>query len=188
MKKVIFIHGMSAPLDECFGKKAKERFRKHGFEIIEPIFPLEKEITLEKWNEVIDKAVDTIDEDTSFLCHSLGCTFVIKYLYRKKARANTVIAVAGGYFDKTQVWPEYPKIKKFVPNKKELEYFRKNTKRIYHIHSDNDDIFNEKHFKDYIDKTGAKEILLKNCGHFGRSSGVKDIKELETILNNIDED
>lgn len=184
MKKVVIIHGMSAPLDECFGLKAKERFKNHGYEIYEPIFPLEKDINYDVWNSIIDKCVSDIDEDTCFLCHSLGCIYVVRYLFRKKAKVRAVIAVAGGFFEKKDAWKGYDL--RFIPSKREFKYFRENVKDIYHICSDNDDIFTAKHFKDYINLTKAKEIMIKNCGHFGRRSGVKDIKEIETILQEID--
>lgn len=46
MKRLVLLHGMSARLDDCFGSSVKEWAREFGFEIIEPFFPLEKDITI----------------------------------------------------------------------------------------------------------------------------------------------
>jgi len=176
----VLIHGMSAPLDESFGIKVKQRLVNHGFGIIEPLFPLEHEITLDKWLEVMDKI--KVEDNQNYLCHSLGCNFIIKYLFHKKLKADTIIAVAGGYFNESQVWPGFSPIKDFIPTEEELDYFRKNTKAVYLIYSNNDHIYTQSYFDAYMEKTGAKGVFVKDQGHFGRSSKVKDIPIIETLL------
>ncbi|MBR4270710.1 MAG: alpha/beta hydrolase [Clostridia bacterium] len=180
MSKFVLIHGMSAVLDDSFGKKVKERIRSHDFETIEPKFTFDGDITLENWMAEINKY--KIDDGDNYLCHSLGCTFLIKFLFAKKLKANTVINIAGGYFDETQVWPAFPKIKAFVPTQDELDYYKKNVNSSYLIHSDNDHIYSQPYFDSFVEYTGANEIILPNRGHFGRSSGVDDIPEIEAIL------
>jgi len=86
MKNFILIHGMSSHLDESFGIKIKERIKNHGFEIIEPFFPLKHQISLENWTEELDKFQKYFNDKTCFLCHSLGCVFIIKYLFKKNSR------------------------------------------------------------------------------------------------------
>ncbi len=184
MNKFVLIHGMSAVLDDSFGKNVKERIKNHGFEIIEPHFTFESDITLENWMEEINKY--EITNGDNYLCHSLGCTFLLKFLYSKKFSANTVINIAGGYFDETQVWPAFPKIKSFVPTQAELDYIRKNVRQNYLIHSDNDNIFSQPYFDKFVEYTGAVEMLLPGRGHFGRRSKVDDIPEIESILEKME--
>lgn len=63
---------------------------------------------------------------------------------------------------------------------------KSNNKNVYHIHSDNDNIFNNKFFSAYIKRTNAEETIIPNAGHFGRPSGVKEIGEIKEILKSID--
>ena len=183
MNKFVLIHGLGSSLDNSFGIKVKERLVNRGYEVIEPIFPVKGEATLEAWTKVLDSL--DIDDNCNFLCHSLGATFIIKYLFYKGIKANLVIAVAGGLYDKAQdgPWVKFPKVKEFEPTKEEFDYFENNVNTIYLIHSDNDHIFNQSNFDAYIQKTGAREIVLKGQKHFGKDSGVKDIPIIESILD-----
>lgn len=170
MKKIILLHGMSCPLDECFGIKVKERLKNHSFEIIEPFFTTENKITYQNWTSTLNEFLKSnnykIDKNTSFLCHSLGCLFVIKYLCRTKSNANTIIAVAGGV-PSTRI-PELDYLSKFIPTKEEFDYVKTHTRKIYNIISDNDHIFKQEELHNYINLTKAEEYFLPNHGHFGR--------------------
>lgn len=186
MKKIVLIHGMSSTLDECFGIEIKKRLKNNDFEIFEPIFPLDNEVSYQSWNDSMDRIVKNVDKNTSFLCHSLGCLYIVRYLYRKKATCNTVICIAGGVCNKNEIVGENKeRLKEFIPNEKEFEYFKKNAVKVYDIISNNDHIFSSSQLKNYIISTNAEEIFLKDQGHFGRSSNVKDIPEIENILKNI---
>ena len=183
MRRFVLIHGMSCHLDKCFGEKVKARLKARGYEIVEPFFPLGKDISLDGWNEVIDKVVQNVDEDTCFLCHSLGCLYVIKYLFRKHANCNAVIVVAGGILNRPI--EEFAFLSDFMPTEEELEHFKTHTQKVYDITSNNDHIFTQEELDLYVTKTNAQKIFIPNCGHFGRSSGVKDIPQIETILDKI---
>lgn len=184
MKKIILIHGMSAPLDECFGLKVKERLKNNGFEIIEPIFPVEKDITLDKWFDVMKSFEKDVDEHTYYLCHSLGCWFLLKYLYKTQKKCDTIITVAGGVINHEKTKNINENTVEFIPTEEEFEYIKNNSKRIFAIYSNNDHIFSQKELELYAKKTMATKIFLENCGHFGRSSNVKDISEIEEIIKN----
>lgn len=186
MKNFILIHGMSSHLDDSFGINIKNRIRNHGFEIIEPFFPLKHQISLESWIRELDKYKKYFTDKTCFLCHSLGCVFIIKYLYKRKLKAHTIISIAGADFDeKNPLGEKYPQLYDFKELEEEYEYVRKNVKNFYNIYSDNDNILSRESLISYTKKTGAIEIMLKEQGHFGRSSGVRDIPEIENILDKI---
>ncbi|MBR4270711.1 MAG: alpha/beta hydrolase [Clostridia bacterium] len=186
MNRFVLIHGMGSSLNSSFGPNIKKRLTNRGYKVIEPILSIKDKITLDSWINEMDSL--EINDNANFLCHSLGATFIIKYLFHKKIKANCVIAVPGGlpYDDKQEgPWREN-RIKNFQPTKAELSYFKKNVKYVYLIHSDNDPIFNQENFNTYIKNTGAIEIILSGCGHFGPKSGVKDIPEIEDILDRIE--
>lgn len=185
-KKFVLIHGMSSYLDDCFGIAVKERLKNHGYEIIEPFFPLGKQLSLEGWSQVMDNFLDQIDDNTCFLCHSLGCVFIIKYLFSRKLKANTIISVAGADFDANHpLGKDFPQLFAFKETDEEYHYFKNNTKAVYNIYSDTDHLLSLDILVAYTKKTGATGILIKNKGHFGRTSGVKDIPEIEQILDKI---
>ena len=186
MKNFILIHGMSSPLDESFGIKIKERIKNHGFEIIEPFFPLKHQISLENWTEELDKFQKYFNDKTCFLCHSLGCVFIIKYLFKRKIKAHAIISIAGADFDeKNPLGEKYPQLYDFKELEEEYEYAKNNVKYFFNIYSDDDNVLTQDSLISYTKKTRATGIMIKGRGHFGRSSGVRDIPEIENILNKI---
>ncbi len=188
MKNFILIHGMSSHLDESFGIKIKERIKNHGFEIIEPFFPLKHQISLENWTEELDKFQKYFNDKTCFLCHSLGCVFIIKYLFKRKIKAHAIISIAGADFDeKNSLGEKYPQLYDFKELEEEYEYAKNNVKYFFNIYSDDDNVLTQDSLISYTKKTGATGIIIKGRGHFGRSSGVRDIPEIENILNKISE-
>lgn len=186
MKKALLLHGMSGSLDRCFGVKLKQDLIERGYEIIEPMFTTHEDITYSSWVREMDKYLDQIDSDTVVICHSLGTNFIIKYTLAHDLHFPLVIAVAGGVVTREEdADPSLMYLADFCPTPAQMEQFRAHVDNMYDIYSDNDDIWSQSMIADYIRYTGAKGVLLPNKGHFGARSGVKDIPEIVSILDNI---
>jgi len=182
MKKAFILHGMSGPVDSSFGINLKQDLTALGFQIYEPKFTILQNITLESWFEEMDKIKDSIDDKSIFICHSLGCLFIVKYCCLHKLKNKLIIAVAGGLTNKSEIHPDLAYLSPFIPTAEEIKKFKTLKNTIYNIYSNTDHIYKLTQLERYNQKLNATPIYLPNKGHFGKSSGVKEIPEIIEII------
>lgn len=180
MSNLILLHGMSCHLEDCFGPSIEKYANERKIDFYFPKFCLGDEITLSSWNESFVKYKKLLNEHTVLICHSLSTNFIIKFLYKHKLNIGTLIAVAGGYTrnPRTNIY-----LKDFIPLEIEFEYAKANIKNIFHIYSDDDNVWTKQELQDYTKMLNANEIVVHNCGHFGRRSGIKEIPQIFDILD-----
>ena len=183
MKKAILIHGMSGSLDQSFGKKLKEELKKIDYKIIEPIFTTKKQITLSSWFKEMDNYIKDIKCADVIICHSLGTNFIVKYLTKNNIKTKLCIMVAGGVATE-KMGEDFDFLEPFVPSQDEFKEFNKLVDYCFNIYSNNDHIWKQENIHLYSKLSNATEIFLKDKGHFGKTSGVKDIPEIIQIIKN----
>ena len=184
MLHVIALHGMSCHLEECWLESVIENLKKLGitdFQI--PHFPLLKEITLEKWDDILIKYKDIFDENLVIIAHSLSTNFIVRFLYKHKLSAQALIAVGGGYEDKE--FGELGYLAPFIPSASEFEYVKNSIKNRFHIYSDDDTIWTQNQIEKYNKLLSPIEIKTHGCGHYGRTSKVKDIPQIYEIVKSL---
>ncbi len=179
--KAILLHGMSGNLDSSFGIQLKQDLKKLDFKIIEPLFTINKEITLENWFKKMDTIKQEVSSADVIICHSLGTNFIVKYLTKNNIKTNLVIAVAGGIATE-KMGENFDFLEPFVPCEQECLKFSKLVNKVYNIYSNNDHIWKQKNIHLYSKLTNAQEIFIENQGHFGKSSGVKNIPQIMQII------
>lgn len=179
----IIMHGMSAHLEQGFGASLIKRMESLGLNVITPHFPLKEEITFKAWEETAKKYL-LFFQNSVVICHSLSTLFILKFFKKYKLKCKILITIAGGYAEKIDD-PKFLYLIDFIPTKQDFEYAKENIPFRYSFYSDNDDVFSQKNLSDYISLLSSNGIFLKNHGHFGQSSKVTDIPEIETIVKNI---
>lgn len=185
MQKIVLIHGMSAPLDDCFGKELKNRLQKAGnYQILEPIFAIHPDITLDKWFAEMDKIKPELTPDTIFVCHSLGTNFILKYLHKNQLLAKALVCVAGGVSQSENVPENLAYLAPFIPNDTDFDWAVRHAQNRYNIFNADDYIWKLAEILEYNDRLKATAVELPYGSHFGRKSGVKDIPELFEIIKN----
>lgn len=178
------MHGMSSRLETCWGPYVKELSKKFKAKFFAPQCTLKKDITFNSWVEELDKYSNEIDENSIFVCHSLSTLFIVKYLKMRNLKPLAVIAVSGGRLDFIHD-EDYSNINDFIVNKTETDYFAKNVKHRFNIHSNNDDIWTPEQIAYYSNVLKATDITLNGGGHLGSHSGITEIKEIDQIINEI---
>lgn len=73
----------------------------------------------------------------------------------------------------------------FLPSETEFDYVKNTIKNRYNIFSDDDDIWDIEHICAYNKLLDATPVATNNCGHYGRKSKIKEIKELNFIIKNL---
>ena len=183
MKKVIFIHGMSSTITAVFGKGVKNSLDKLQIKNYEPVFELHPNISFQKWTNEMDKYRELFDDDTVFVCHSLGTNFIIRYLADNKIKCKGIISVAGGVVkSKSEVPNELAYLYEFAPNDQEFAFCKQNVPYKYNIFNKDDHVWSLEQMHRYTKKLGAKAIELPYGKHFGRSSGITDLPIVTQII------
>ena len=74
MKKcIIIVHQIGgSPASDWIGW-ATEAFREKGYEVVTPLMPDTEHPVIEKWVSHLKSVVGTVDENTYFIGHSIGC-------------------------------------------------------------------------------------------------------------------
>lgn len=184
MLSLIVLHGMSCYLEECWLPKLIENANKLEIsEIIVPHFPLLKDITYEKWENIFSKSLNKINENTIIIAHSLSTLFIIRFIFKFGLSFKALICIGGGYTKK--ITEEYKHLVDFLPNEKEFNFAKNHIKNRFHIFSDNDTIWTQQQIKKYNEFLHPVQIKTHNCGHYGRQSQIKEIKELNLILKSL---
>jgi len=172
MRKVIIVHGVGGYPEENWFPWMKRELGKVGCEVHVPQFPTPQKQTLERWMKVIEKY--GVDGNTVLVGHSLGAPFVLNVLEKYPAHAAFLVASfvgkAGNDFDEG--------MRSFAQRDFNWERIRKNCRKFYVFHSDNDPYIKLEKGEEVAQKLGAKLILVKDAGHFNAKAGYLEFKLL----------
>ena len=189
MKNYFIIHGIRGLSNTLWTSQLKTELEKTDAEIFVPSFPANNEASIESWTKVFDEYKSKINEQSVFVCHSIGCLFAINFLANINQKICAAIFVSG-FGDKslnsdlTESHAEFLKkhIHPFLQSADTLKKFRQLTDKIFCIFSDNDHILPLKNLESFADSLNAKKLLLEGKGHFGNRANIEKIPEISDII------
>jgi predicted alpha/beta hydrolase family esterase len=80
MKRVVLVHGWDGgPHLDWFPWLAGE-LKNRGYEVVAPQLPIPEEPRKERWVPALAEVVGTLDAETYFIGHSMGCQTILRYL------------------------------------------------------------------------------------------------------------
>ncbi|MEK7514811.1 MAG: alpha/beta hydrolase [Patescibacteria group bacterium] len=185
LKRVYIIHGWAGYPEECWFLWLEEELEKRGIQAEVPLMPEAEAPKIDTWVSFLDNLVETPDENTYFVGHSIGVQTILRYLEKAHTKVGGVVAVAGWYtltddaFDDekdkqtAQPWLDTP-----MNNEK----VKHTINHITAIFSDNDPYVPLENKDLFEDRLGAKTIVVKGKGHIG---GSDNIKEYPLILDEL---
>ena len=96
-KRVFVIHGWEGYPEEGWRPWLRKELEGKGFEVIIPAMPDTATPTFAKWVPYLAQTVGAADENTYFVCHSLGCITTLRYLetLKENQKIGGVVFVAG---------------------------------------------------------------------------------------------
>ncbi|MFA5050135.1 MAG: alpha/beta hydrolase [Candidatus Micrarchaeia archaeon] len=182
MKKTVFIfHGSyGSPNGNWFGW-LKNELENEKIEVCIPKFPTPKNQSLENWMEVFSKYKDMVSENSVFIGHSLGVAFLLALLEKHKIDSAFLVSGFIGNLE-NEIFDSVNKT--FTQRKFDWEKIRKNCKKFYIIHSDNDPYVPLKKAQEIAKYLGLKVIIIKGAGHFNSEAGYN---KFELLLEKIKE-
>jgi predicted alpha/beta hydrolase family esterase len=164
-KRVFIIHGWGgSPEGGCI-PWLKKNLEKKGFKVFAPQMPNAEEPKIEEWVSHLAKLVGTVDENTYFIGHSIGCQAIMHYLQTIDRKIGGTVFIAGwvvlNNLDKDELEIAKPWIDTSIDFKK-LKSVSENYSLII---SDNDPFGGFEENKEAFEKMDAKIAILQNAGH-----------------------
>ena len=137
---------------------------------------------IEEWVSFLDKQVESLDDKTYFIGHSIGCQTILRYLQTKDVCNIGGILFVAPWLDLLDYAIEdeesYNTAKPWLTEKINFEKIKKFTNNIHCIFSD-DDYFVSLDQKDKFEKLlNAKTIVVNSKGHISQEDDIFELKEI----------
>lgn len=180
MKNYFIIHGTFGHNKENWFPWLEEQIKSRGGVIYNFNYPTPEGHNFENWSKVLDQVRNEINEESVFICHSIGCVFLAKYCIENNIKIGECVFVSGcnNYF----FIEEFDKINKFMYTDK-LEKFKDLCKERICIYSKDDPYIKFDVLEDFAKTIKAKSIVYEHSGHFNEKAGYTKFEDLLKILN-----
>jgi len=137
---------------------------------------------IEEWVSFLDKQIETLDDKTFFIGHSIGCQTILRYLQTKDICKVGGILFVAPWLDLLDYAIEdedsYNTAKPWLTIPINFEKIKKFTNNISCIFSDND-YFVSLDQKDIFEELlNVKTIIVNNKGHISQDDNVYELKEI----------
>ena len=189
MKRAFIIHCWGGSPNEFWYPWLKKELESKGWTVIVPKMPETNKPNIVKWTAAVKRVVKTVDKDTYFIGHSIGCQTIIRYLASQKKQCGGAVFVAG-WFTLANLKPkELPIAKPWQYEPIDFVMAKKNMKQSVAILGAADALVPLKPNKDVFMKVlGSKVIVEKGKGHFddeaGKERPLAAVKELVAMARN----
>ncbi len=183
MENYFIIHGSYGNPYKNWIPTVKARISKRGLSCIVPSFTTPYKQDYQSWSTILMSylKVGYITENTTFITHSLGGSFIMKFLIDNKIKVKKIITVAG--FNNIQFDKENSLYDTFYMEDEQLTQIYELCNEIICFYSDNDPYIPTENAKLFAKNVKGRSILLKNAGHFNEKYGYKDFKEIMEHIN-----
>ena len=173
MTKAIIVHGWDGSPKEPLHQWLKKELEEKGWEVEIPKMPTPEEPTIEGW---VSKLYDySIDENTYFIGHSIGCQAIMRYLDRIEGKVGGLIFLAPWTHLQSLEPEEQETAAPWLESAIDFDRVKEKTNKITCIFSDNDPyvpLTEKEVFELMLD---AETLVLKKKGHFTQEDGVTEL-------------
>lgn len=147
-----------------------EELSKQGKKVLAPQFPCGyDEQNYKNWEKVLDAYKDFIDENTVFIGHSIGPSFICDYLANRNVKAKKLVFVAP-VFGNIDV-PDYDHVNSSFFAQKKFREVKRLCKEIVCYISKTDPYVPNTNSEWFANEIGAKVEYFDNAGHFNTAAG-----------------
>ena len=180
MRSAFIFHGSNGSNNAHWYPWLKKKLEERNLQVFLPQFPIGDEQTLENWLNTLNPFKNNLN-NSILIGHSLGVPFILNILdlWDYKIKATFFVS---GFIGNLEVEDD-PNIKYFSEKNFDWNKIKKNCKRFYVFHSDNDPYVPLEKAEEIVDKLGVKVILIKGGKHFQEQSG---FKTFDLLLKKID--
>jgi predicted alpha/beta hydrolase family esterase len=183
MKNIVvyIIHGYTSSSKAEWFPWLKKKLMDIGTNVIVFDMPNPDSPIAQEWIEHLNKWIKTIDENTYFICHSLGCVTLLRFLELQHVDTKVGgIILASGFIKEN---PKYPNLDPFVKVDIDLLKIIKMTKNRCVLSSPNDNYVPYEYSCELAKAIDAKLITIENGGHFIAQEGFLEFPQVFNEFN-----
>lgn len=187
MIRIILVHRWAGNAHEPLYQWLKAECEKRGYTFIIPHMPDPHVPRIDAWVEHLHQTVGTLDKDTYFIGHSIGCQTIMRYLETQKTACGGVLFIAGWCtlqgleteeeFSIAQPWLETPL---------DFEAIKDHMGKLTCIFSDNDAFVPLSDKEIFKAKLDAHIVVEHAKGHYTEEDGIhvsdSALKELLNLI------
>ncbi|BAC44408.1 serine hydrolase family protein [Malacoplasma penetrans] len=164
MKDFYIIHGYGADKDSNFFPWLNDQIiSKLNYKCKTLNLPNTNNPNLKEWINFLDNNIKELNENTYFVCHSLGCIATLKFIEKQNNIKVGGIFLVSGFYESLSLFPQ---LNGFTQKPiDESKIINKIIKRVV-ISSDNDDLVPIQYSQNLANKINAKFYSFSNYGHF----------------------
>ncbi|MBD3361266.1 hypothetical protein GF358_00585 [Candidatus Woesearchaeota archaeon] len=189
MKRVFIVHGWGGHPSEGWFPWLKKKLEARGFKVEVPEMPNTDEPDIKEWVSFLKNTVGSVDSDTYFIGHSVGCQTILRYLESIDTKVGGVVLVAGWFNLTPETFEEEGAEEIAMPwisTPIDFEKVNANCEKFLCVFSDNDpyvplsdiDIFREK-------LNNVEVVVQEKKGHFSGEDGIKELPVVLEFFRNL---
>lgn len=146
--------------------------------------PNSGEPKIETWVSKLSEVVGSLDEETYFVGHSIGCQTILRFLEKQNTKVGGAVFVAG-WFDLENLEDEESKeiAKPWIETPIDAEKIKQVLPKSILLISDNDPYGAFEENKTKFAELGAEIVVMPNAGHVMGEDGFNKLPEvLEQLI------
>lgn len=187
-KRVFIAHGWDGYPEGGWFPWLKKELEARGFEVFVPQLPEAGSPRIHNWVPKLAEVVGTVDKNTYFVGHSMGCQTIARYLETlpESVKVGGAVFVAG-FFTRLTGLEDDEDVretdKHWLGTLLDLAKVKSHLPKSVAIFSDNDPYVPLDNQDDFRDKLDSEIIVEKNMSHFNEGSGITKLPiVLESVL------
>ncbi len=183
MVNVFFFHGAYGNGEENWLPWLKEQLESVGCVVYVPRFPTPEGQSLDGWMKVFRRFEESVDSDTIFVSHSIGCAFALDVIEQLKTRIRAAYLVAPFISDLPDPKGEVNHINKtFYKKKFDWHAIKDKCQEFHAIASDNDPYVPAKEAEKVSKPLGVELAIIEGAGHFNKKAGYTQFPQLLDMI------
>lgn len=165
MTQVYIIHGYNASPAAHWFPWLQEKLREDGLSVETISMPHASAPDYFEWVTTLEMTIDTLDEDTYFVAHSLGCITLMRYLLKQSQKAVRIggLLLVSGF---TSSLPTLPSLDPFVAAPLNFNQLREMTANRLVIAAAVDEIVPTELSEQLATDLAADYYRIATTGHF----------------------
>ena len=170
MKTAFIIHGTGSTPSSNWFKSVGELLQDRWYTVIIPAFPIGEEQNLENWKTKFEEYKKYVNNETIFIAHSIAPSFVCSILEEIDVQVEACYFVSGFIWD---LWlDEFKKPNEtFSERQFDWDTIKKNSKRFYMCHADDDPYVPMKFAQDLADNLEVTIDIIPGWKHLNGPTG-----------------
>ena len=182
MNKIYIIHCWDGTKEDGWYPWLDKELSNENNKVYRLNMPNTSNPKIEEWVSFLDKQIETLDDKTYFIGHSIGCQTILRYLQTKDICKVGGILFVAPWLDLLDYAIEdedsYNTAKPWLTTPINLEKIKKFTNNISCIFSDNDYFVSLDQKDKFEELLNVKTIIVNNKGHISQDDNVYELKEI----------